>query len=204
MLQTIGKPLDVYEIYERAKKGPKLPENEWDFGVVPKTAAKLRDKYEIKIDKKVMVPEDEDLIDRLFNAGVDMLEECGVYCIDTGRIIKYSREEILNKVKAAPTSFQFGEGREMVPVSPRAYNSKKPPVIQGGPTGSPCSEAMFLPIHQSYAQEPIVDTIVDGVVQTIHGYDPVPNSPWEMLAVRTELLQVREAQMRAGRTGMGL
>ena len=203
-MKAIGKPVDVYEVYERAKSGPKLAEHDWDFGVVPQTAAKLRDKYGIKIDKNVMVPEDEELVDKLFNAGVDMLEECGIYCIDTGRIIKYSRDEILNKVASAPDYFQFGEGREMVPVTPRSYDACKPPVIQGGPTGSPCSEAMFLPIHQSYAQEPIVDTIVDGVVQTIHGFDPVPGSPWEMLAVRTELLQVREAQMRAGRTGMGL
>jgi methylamine--corrinoid protein Co-methyltransferase len=63
---------------------------------------------------------------------------------------------------------------------------------------------MFLPIHQSYAQERIVDTIVDGVMQTVMGKDPTPGSPWEIMAVRSEILQVREAQMRAGRTGMGL
>ena len=203
-MKTIGKPVDVYEVYERAKSGPKVSEHEWDFGIVPKTAAKLRDKYDIKMDKTVMVPEDDELIDKLFNAGMEMLEECGVYCIDTGRVIKYSRDEILNKIQSAPDYFHFGEDKELVPVSPRSYNSSKPPVIQGGPTGSPCSESLFLPIHQSYAQEPIVDTIVNGVMQTVHGYDPVPGSPWEMLAVRSELLQVRDAQMRAGRTGMGL
>lgn len=203
-MKAIGKPVDVYEVYERAKSGPKITENEWDFQTIPQTAAKLRDKYGIKIDKSVMVPEDEELIDKLFNAGLDMLEECGVYCIDTGRVIKYSREEILNKVQNAADCFTFGEGKEAITVTPRSYDSAKPPLIQGGPTGSPCSEEMFLAIHESYAQEPIVDTIVDGVMQTVRGYDPVPGSPWEMLAVRSELLQIREAQMRAGRTGMGL
>lgn len=204
MKKTIGKPVDVYEVYERALSGPKVEEKDWDFKTVPQTAAKLRDKYNIKIDKSTIVPEDEELIDSLFNAGLDMLEECGVYCIDTGRVIKYSREEILNSVKSAPDHFTFGEGKEAIYVEPRAYDSEKPPVIQGGPTGSPCSEEMFLPIHQSYAQEPIVDTIVDGVMQTILGHDPRPGTPWEMLAVNAELVQVREAQKRAGRTGMGL
>ena len=110
MAKAISKPVDVYEVFERANSGPKVEEKEWDFKIVPQTAAKLRDKYNIKIDKKTIVPEDEELINNLFKAGLEMLEECGVYCIDTGRIIKYTREEILNKVKSAPDHFVFGEG----------------------------------------------------------------------------------------------
>ena len=204
MKKTIGKPVDVYEVYERALSGPKVTEKEWDFKIVPQTAKKLKEKYNIKFDKHTIVPEDPELINNLFNAGLDMLEECGVYCIDTGRVIKYTREEILNCVKSAPDHFIYGEGKEAHYVVPRAYNSPTPPIIQGGPTGSPCSEEMFLPIHQSYAQEPIVDAIVDGVMQTVQGHDPRPGTPWEMLAVNQELLQVREAQKLAGRCGMGL
>ncbi len=204
MKKTIGKPVDVYEVYERALKGPKVTEKDWDFKIIPQTAKKLQKKYDIKLDKHTIVPEDEELINNLFNAGLDMLEECGVYCIDTGRVIKYTREEILNCVNSAPDHFTYGEGKEAIQVVPRSYDSPKPPVIQGGPTGSPCSEEMFLPIHQSYAQEPIVDAIVDGVMQTILGHDPRPGTPWEMMAVNAELLQVREAQKLAGRCGMGL
>lgn len=204
MAKAISKPVDVYEVFERANSGPKVDEKEWDFQIVPQTAAKLRDKYNIKIDKKTIVPEDEELINNLFQAGLEMLEECGVYCIDTGRIIKYTREEILNKIKSAPDHFVFGEGKETNLIVPRSYDSDELPLIQGGPTGSPCSEEMFLPIHQSYAQEPIVGTIVDGVMQTIQGHDPRPGTPWEMLAVNAELLQIREAQKLAGRCGMGL
>jgi methylamine--corrinoid protein Co-methyltransferase len=119
-------------------------------------------------------------------------------------VIKYTRDEVLHAIKAAPDHFTYGDGKEAIKVVPRSGSETKAPVIQGGPTGSPCSEDMFLPIHQSYAQEPIVDTIVDGVLQTVMGKDPVPGSPWEIMAVRSEALQVREAQVRAGRTGMGL
>lgn len=203
-MKSIGKGVTVFDVYDRAKSGPKVEEKEWDFNIIPKTATKLKKQYGIKMDKKTIIPEDKELIDNLFNAGLDMLVECGVYCIDTGRVIKYTRDEVLHAIKVAPDHFTYGEGKEAINVVPRSYASAKAPVIQGGPTGSPCSEEMFLPIHQSYAQERIVDTIVDGVLQTVMGKDPVPGSPWEIMAVRSEALQVREAQLRAGRSGMGL
>jgi methylamine--corrinoid protein Co-methyltransferase len=203
-MKAIVKGVTVFDVYDRAKSGPKVAEKEWDFKIIPQTAAALAKKYDIKIDKKTIIPESKELTDKLFNAGLDMLVECGIYCIDTGRVIKYTRDEVLHAIEAAPDNFIFGEGQEAIYVTPRHSSSSKPPLIQGGPTGSPCSEEMFLPIHQSYAQEPIIDTIVDGVMQTIMGKDPVPGSPWELMAVRAEALQVRQAQMLAGRTGMGL
>lgn len=203
-MNAIGKNVTVFDVYDRAKTGPKMEEKEWDFKLIPQTARKLKEKYGIKMDKKTIIPEDKELIDKLFKAGLEMLVECGIYCMDTGRIIKYTKDEVLHAIKAAPDHFIYGEGREAINVVPRSYDSPKAPVIQGGPTGSPCSEEMFLPIHQSYAQELIINTIVDGVLQTVMGKDPVPGSPWEIMAVRSEALQVREAQVRAGRKGMGL
>ena len=137
--------------------------------------------------------------------GLELLATCGVYCIDTHRVIKYTEEEILASVTAAPKTAQFGEpGVNGRTIACRKHDDKRPPIIQGGPTGAPCSEDLFLKIHQSYAQEPIVDTIVDGVMQTIKGKDPTPGTPWEIAAVKAEAKAVREAQMRAGRCGMGL
>ena len=203
-MKAFGKALTVFDVYDRAYSGPKMEEATWDYEIIPQTAAKLVEKYGIKMDKKTIVPEDPELIDNLFKAGVDMLEECGIYCITTGRVIKYSRDEILNAIECAPVSFQFGEDTESHIVSSRSFDSPEPQLIQGGPTGSPCSEEMFLPIHQGYAQERIVDTIVDGVMQTCMGHDPFPGSAWELMAVRSEIWQVREGMIRAGRHGMGL
>lgn len=203
-MNAIGKGVTVFDVYDRAKTGPKMEEKDWDFKVIPQTARELKKKYGIKMNKNTIIPEDKELIDNLFHAGLDMLVDCGIYCIDTGRVIKYTRDEVLHAINSAPDHFRYGEDKEAINVVPRSFNSSKAPVIQGGPTGSPCSEEMFLTIHQSYAQEKIVDTIVDGVLQTVMGKDPVPGSPWEIMAVRSEALQVREAQMRAGRKGMGL
>lgn len=201
---TLEKTLTVFDIYDRAKTGPKMEEKEWDTKIIPQTAAKLKKKYNLEMDKTVIIPTDEELINNLFKAGLEMLVECGIYCIDTGRVIKYSEEEVLASINAAPSSAVYGEGKNAVLLAPRSFKDSKPPIIQGGPTGSPCSEEHFLGIHQSYAQERMVDTIVDGVLQTINGHDPVPNSPWEIAAVKSEAIMVRAAQMRAGRSGMGL
>jgi methylamine--corrinoid protein Co-methyltransferase len=203
-LKTIGKRVTVYDVYDRAKTGQKVAENDWDYKIVPQAATALKKKYDVKIDKTKMIPEDPKLIDSLWQAGLEMLETTGIYCIDTGRVVKYTRDEILQAIAGAPDSFIYGEGKEAINVVPRAHSDSKAPIIQGGPTGSPCSEELFLPIHQAYAQEPLVDTIVDGVLQTVMGKDPVPNSPWEIMAVRSEALFVRDAQCRAGRSGMGL
>ncbi len=201
---TIGKKVTVFDVFDRAKTGKKMEEKEWDSKVIPQTAAKLKDKYGIKMDKHKIIPTDKNLIDNLFKAGLDMLVECGVYCIDTKRVIKYTQEEVLTAIQAAPSKAIIGEGKDAVELACRSYKDAKSPIIQGGPTGAPCSEECFLAIHQSYAQEPMVDTIVDGVLQTINGHDPIPGSPWEIAAVKSEAIMVREAQLRAGRCGMGL
>jgi methylamine--corrinoid protein Co-methyltransferase len=201
---TLTQRITVFEAFNRAKTGQKVVEDTWDNEIIPKTASRLKEKHGIKMDKQVLIPTDPALIGNLFKAGMEMLVECGVYCMDTGRVIKYTEEEVWASIAAAPKWAMIGEGRDARMLQPRGYLDSRPPLIQGGPTGAPCSERNFLGIHESYAKEAIVDTIVDGVVQTVNGYDPTPNSPWEIAAVKNEAYMVRLAQARAGRPGMGL
>ena len=201
---TLEKKLDVFEAYNRARSGPKVDESEWDNKIIPSTATRLKSKYGIKMDKKVFIPTDEEHINNLYRAGLEMLVECGMYCMDTGRVIKVTEEEVLTAIKAAPKRLVLGEGRDAVEMHPRRFDDPRPPLIQGGPTGAPVSENVFLAMHEAYAREPLVHTIVDGVLQTICGNDPKPGTPWEIAAVKSEAMLIRAAQARAGRPGMGL
>jgi methylamine--corrinoid protein Co-methyltransferase len=194
----------VFEAYARATTGPRVPEKDWDYKIIPQAASRLKEKYGIKMDKRKMIPTDENLINNLFRAGMEMLVECGVYCMDTGRVIKYTEEEVWTAVKNAPRCLTLGEGRDSRELKGRRYDDSRPPIIQGGPTGAPVAEQDFVAMHEAYAREPIVDTIVDGVMQTINGYDPRPNTPFEIAAVKNEAMMIRLAQVRAGRPGMGL
>ena len=76
--------------------------------------------------------------------------------------------------------------------------------VQGGPTGSPISEDVFMPVHLSYALEKEVDTIVNGVMTTVRGKPPIPKSPYEVLAAKTETRLIKNACAMAGRPGMGI
>ena len=196
--------MTVFLAYERARKGPKVDEKVWDFEIIPQTAKRLKEKHGIEMDKTVMIPTDPDLISRLYKAGLEMLVECGVYAIETGRLIKWTEEEVLYTCSCAPKCATIGEGLHSRPLVPRTYDDPRPPIIQGGPTGAPVSEEHFLGIHESYAKESIVDCIVDGVLENINGYNPKPESPWEVMASKQEMLLVRQAQAKACREGMGL
>jgi methylamine--corrinoid protein Co-methyltransferase len=194
---------DVFESYERALAGPKIDEAEWDRKVIPETASKLKEKYKLKFDKSQIIPTDEDMIDRLFQAGLEMLATCGTYCTDTGRVIKYTEDEIMMAMAGAPREVVIGEGRDARRMSGRRYDDPTPPLCQGGPTGAPVSEDIFIETHEAFAREPLVDCIVDGVFGTIYGHPLASHTPWDIAAAKSESLALREAVRRAGRPGMG-
>ena len=87
---TLAKTITVMDVYDRAKTGAKTEEKDWDFKIIPKTATMLKKKYGIKMDKKQIIPTDPQLCSNLFKAGLELLATCGVYCIDTKRVIKYT------------------------------------------------------------------------------------------------------------------
>ncbi len=195
--------LNVWEAYERSIKGPKVDETEWDFKIVPQTAAKMKKEYDIEFTEEI-IPTDKELIDNLFQAGLMMLVEAGIYNIDTNRVIKVTEDEVLEGVKRAPRKLILGEYRDAVEMAQRKGNPSFHPIVQGGPTGAPVSEDVFIPLHQSYAQEAIVDTIVNGVMSTIEGHPAKTGTPWEIKGTIMELRYVREACARAGRPYMAI
>jgi len=194
----------VFETYDRARTGPRVDEKEWDRKITFQTANKLKEKYNLKFDRSKIIPTDTDMIDRLYQAGLEMLIEMGVFCMDTGRVIKYTEDEVLMAVAGAPRELTLGEGRDARRLAGRSFDDSRPPLNQGGPTGAPVSENIFIPMHEAYAREPLVDAIVNGVLATINGREPKPGSPWEIAAVKGEVSMIRMAMTRAGRPGMAM
>ena len=198
------RPLTITDVYERFVKGKKVPESEWDYTIIPQNLSRLKEKYNIKIEENSIIPEDKELINNIFQAGLEMLVDTGFYCQDLGRVLKVTEEEVLEGVKKAPKKLILGEGRDICRFYPRHGNSPVKPIIQGGPTGSPLSEDMFMKIMQSYAQEGIVDTLVNGVMTTIEGKPAKSKTPYEIRATMAELRATKEARTRAGRPGLGV
>lgn len=197
------KALDIYESFDRFVSGKKVREDTWDYVIIPTNALAMKEKYNINFDNRI-VPEDDDLSDRLFLAGVDMLVRTGFYNTNLGRALSITEEEIYEGLKKAPNKIKMGKGNERVSCKARKGNPKRKPIIQGGPTGAPVSEEIFSNIMQSYAQEATVDTLVSGILNTVGGKPSTTNTPWEIKATLAEIRYVREACSMAGRPGMGI
>jgi len=202
-LAVVEKALSVYDAYLRSEKGPKVAEATWDNRIVPEAAVKLKEKYDIDFGDE-FIPTDPDLKKRLFLAGMEMLTSVGIYNADTSRVIKVTEDEVRAALRAAPRRLQLGEHKDMVIMEGRKGNPARKPIIQGGPTGATVSEDAFVPMIQSYAQEPVVDTIVNGVMATIDGIPATTNTPFEIKATVAEIRAIKEACSRAGRPHIGI
>jgi len=183
--------------------GEKCTLDDWDLMKIPMKAMELKQKYGLDF-KGEFIPTDKGMMEKLVKAGFEMLLECGIYCTDTHRIVKYTEDEIWDAINNAQKEFVLGTGREAVNVRKRSISDKRKPIVQGGPTGSPISEDVFLPVHMSYALEKEVDAIVNGVMTTVRGRPPVPKSPYEVLAAKTETRLIKDACAMAGRPGMSV
>jgi len=200
---TFTKSVTCFDFYDRAQKGEKCTQDDWDLMTIPMKAMELKNKYNLDFGTET-VPTDKDQMERLFKAGIEMLLDCGIFCTDTKRIVKYTEDEIWDAINNPMPAFQLGTGRDSVQMKKRTIGDKRKPIVQGGPTGSPISEDMFMPIHMSYALEKEVDTIVNGVMMTIRGKPPIPGSPYEILAAKSETRLIRNAAAMAGRPGMAV
>lgn len=200
---TAPRYVDVFDTYNRFISGDRILEKDWDYYLLPNNASLMKRRYGINFGSEI-IPEDQDMLDRLFVAGIDMLITTGVYNRDTGTRLKLTEDEIYEGLKMAPKKLTLGEGKDAVECTARRGNSMNKPIIEGGPTGAPVSEAIYPTLIESYAQEPMVNAIVTGVLETVKGHPSVKNSPWEVRATMHELTYAHNALIAAGRPGMAI
>jgi len=200
---TAHRYLDIFESYNRFYNGKKTREDTWDYCTVPDSALMMKNKYDIKFTDDI-VPDDDDLCDRLFLAGVEMLATTGFYNTDLGRVLSLTEDEIYEGIKRAPKELTLGSGKDQCICRKRLGNADFKPLVEGGPTGAPVSEEIYIPMMRSYAQESTVDLLVSGVLNTVDGYPSTTNTPWEIRATLAEIRYVREAALMANRPGLGI
>jgi methylamine---corrinoid protein Co-methyltransferase len=197
-MQNMTRLLDVID---RAYNGPFVDEKEFDLKYVAHGVAQALKKYGIKFNKEQIIQHDDDLNDRLWQAGMELFENCGVYHTGTNRLIKFSRQEIEDVLRWMPKEVTIGEGPDARLLRLRGVEDPLPPQISGGPIGTPLSEDLYIPIMQSYWQEPIIDLVVPGTLATCFGREVRSNSPLEIVAAWQEARSGAEAARRAGRPG---
>jgi methylamine--corrinoid protein Co-methyltransferase len=188
-------------IVERSEAGPYVKEKDFDL-TLARRVQELVQAHGIRFDPEVVVPADDEMADRLYQAAVELIVEIGVYNLSTERRILFSREEIEHEVAMAPSEIVLGAGSDAVVVRHRKVEDDTPCVMIGGPTGTPTTEHYHPLILQSVAQEPLVNGLGGGSVASYLGRLIIPSSPTEILAARRDATVAREAVRMAGRAGM--
>jgi methylamine--corrinoid protein Co-methyltransferase len=191
----------LLEIVKRAQSGPFMKENEFDLKVAKRIKELVKEKG-IRYDPNNLCPADDDLADRVWEAGMQLLLEVGVYCQTTERCIRFSREEVQEILGQARNEIVLGTGKDAVVMRHRGIEDPTRPIMHSGPTGTPCSERYHPLILLSCAQEPLVDCLGAGSVSTYFGEKIIPGTPLEILGARRDASVAREAVRMAGRMGM--
>lgn len=191
----------LIEIMHRSHSGPFMREHDYDMKLAM-TARKLTKHYGIQFDRNTPVPADDDLADRVYQAGLDLFLEVGVYNMDTSRVILFTRDEVEDVLRLEPGQVVLGAGKDAVVMKARRVEDTERPTVHSGPTGTPCSEEMHPRILISCAQEPLIDCLGAGSVSRYHGHEIQPGTPLELMGARRDAIAARTAVTAAGRPGM--
>jgi tetratricopeptide (TPR) repeat protein len=86
------KFFDFLEVIKRAESGEMMKEADYDKKLGKKTLALMK-QFEIRYDPNSVIPTDDGLADRVYQAAVDLFLDLGVYCTDTQRVIRFTKED---------------------------------------------------------------------------------------------------------------
>ncbi len=191
------------ELCERSHHGPTLAKDDWDMTVVDGTA-EMVDKHRLAWDKQQLIPRDDELMRRLFQAARELLINIGVYNLSTNRVIRLSPDEIDAGLERQKQTLVMGEGKDAVTLRPRRPEDRRRPLIWAGNPGCPTPEHLFFPTVKSWLQEHVTDLITCGSLATIDGIPVRGGEASEVLAVKKELQLLRQARLETGRPGIGM
>jgi len=152
--------LSFWEVADRAiNKGPLMKLKNFDLNIF-KVVSGLVKEYGIKYDTEVPIPSDDDLADRVFEAGVKLYAEVGTYCMDTERVIRFTEDEIresLADLDRMPDEIDIGDGVEKRRLFKRGIGDPRKPLVGGGVVeDNPMEGRDFVQLYKSIAQERII------------------------------------------------
>jgi methylamine--corrinoid protein Co-methyltransferase len=190
------------EIFKRSRSGPYMKEEDYDLALAKRARQLVKD-YGITYSSDNVCPTDDKMADAVWEAGMQLFLDCGVYHLNTQRVIKFDRSEVVDALRRLPDELYLGEGKDMVIARHRGVEDNVTPCLNlAGPAGQPCSEDYYLPLLISYAQEPYIEAIEAGCTLTYAGQDIQAGTLMEIKAVQRDSATAREAIRRAGRPGM--
>ena len=195
--------INLLDIAERTQKGQKVAEDAWNMSLFHKIS-EVALRYEIpKYDENTpFLNLDDTLLERVFQAGVDLLSEHGVYCITTGRVIEFTKQEVLAAVRESPPEIIIGNGKDTRVMKQRRVEGKEPLNFCPG-HHAPFTGELAPLIVKNFAQIPRTDFIEGFNFTEVDGRE-ILGAPMEVYAARRQVSWMREGVRNAGRPGLAI
>jgi methylamine--corrinoid protein Co-methyltransferase len=193
------------EIAKRAETGPLMDANDFLMQRVAANVPKLQKKYGIKWDGKTLVNQDDDLADRCWAAGKELLLTVGLYSANSHRVIEFTAGEVEQQLRFVPERLTMGQGKDTATITHRGVEDPRPPFVFSGPFNADTHESMFVRLNEAFAQERVIDCLfLPGYLKQLDGLMIRPNSGLSSRAAVLYGQWAREAVRRAGRPGMAI
>jgi methylamine--corrinoid protein Co-methyltransferase len=197
--------IPLMELQERSLNGPVMKADEFDLEFAMKVR-ELVEKHDIKYLPEQFIIDDK-MADAVFQAGVELLADIGLYHVDTQRVVKYTKEEILKLAqerKENPGKAEFGSGADKMTIEYRSGDDPRPATLYTGIAGAE-TEDVFFSMTQSFAQEEEIEglAICPGLAK-LGDIQAKAGTPSEIHVALWEQEQLKEVLRRVGRPGMNL
>ncbi|NQS91966.1 MAG: monomethylamine:corrinoid methyltransferase, partial [Chloroflexi bacterium] len=101
-------------VLEKADTGPVIDEKEWDYQYIGAKTKELIKKYDISWEEDNLVPSDDGLADRLYQAGWELALDSGVYCRNTKKQMLWTEDELSAVIESGPSELVVGTGDDEV------------------------------------------------------------------------------------------
>jgi len=195
--------MNFKEVAKRAETGTLMEANDFLMKRVAANVMQLQKKYDVKWDDKTLVNLDDNLADRCWQAGKELLLAAGLYSMNSRRVIEFTPQEVDHALRFAPARLTMGEGKDLVTITHRDVDDPRLPFIFGGPFNADTHEDMYVRLNEAFAQERFIDCLfLPGYLKELDGQMIRPNSGLSSRAAVLYGQWSREAVRRAGRPGM--
>jgi methylamine--corrinoid protein Co-methyltransferase len=195
--------ITFHDIINRALSGPIISEKDYELRLFIPTVRRLAKELDITYTPHTPVPSDDDLADRVWQAGVEFFLEVGVFCPDTERRIIFTREEVKHALNQEPPPILFGSCVDRREFPRRKPEDKTPPWCSlGAGGGMVSSETILTKLVREYARNNRCNSITTPSLTHIDGLPIVAGSPLEIEGAIRTMVFAREGLRQAQRPGL--
>ncbi len=194
----------LWEAINRSTTGPIMDEDKFETELFPNVMAEVQAKYKIEWDPEEPIMADPDMADAVFQAGMELLCEVGLYNTNTKRIVKFTQEEIQETICTAKREVTLGCGREAIHLKPRGPGDPQR-VYTFFPAGAIGKDVeLYRKQAMSVVMEPTCDGVIPIPLFGVGDIKIVADTPAQTLTCLTEARIMNEVATWAGRPGLFL